>query len=148
MQHRSPEMHSAIYCFGLVYNQLAGMLCHVACHHDHVPNHCQQTAAPYLMLRPRSLEAYGFLAYHAQYVVRDYGKLQYQLVGVKFAGRKPFRIHSCLYPAVELFIFPMRMVQAYDIMAVQPKVRPPGIGLDVIGEQKLADLSTVRLMIS
>ena len=84
--------------------------------------------------------AYGFLAYHAQYVVRDYGKLQYQLVGVKFAGRKPFQIHIRLYLAVELFTFPMCMVQAYDFMVVQPKVRPPGIGLDVIGEQKLAVL--------
>lgn len=122
------------------YNQLAGMLCHVACHHDHVPNHCPQTAPPYLMLCFRSPAAYGFLACHAQYVVRDYGKLQYQLVGVKFAGRKPFQIHIRLYLAVELFTFPMCMVQAYDFMVVQPKVRPPGIGLDVIGEQKLAVL--------
>ncbi len=35
------------------------------------------------MLRLRPPAAYGFLACHTQYVIRDYGKLQYQPVGVK-----------------------------------------------------------------
>ena len=37
------------------YDQLTSMLCHVACHHDHVPDHSPQTATLYLVLCLRSL---------------------------------------------------------------------------------------------
>lgn len=44
------------------------------------------------------------------------------------------------YFAVELFAFPMCMVQPYNIMVVQPQVGPPGIGPNVMGEQELTVL--------
>lgn len=119
------------------YDQLAGMLCYMACHHNHISNHGTQTAAPYLMPCLRPAAAYGLLAYHAQYVVGDYGKLHHQLVGIELAGRQPFQIHVCFYFAVELFAFPMRMVQPDDIMVVHSQVCPPGIGFDVIWKQEL-----------
>ena len=52
------------------YDQLAGMLCYMACHHDHISNHGTQTAAPYLMLCLRPAAVYRLLVYHAEYICR------------------------------------------------------------------------------
>ena len=122
------------------YDQLAGMLCYMACHHDHISDHGTQTAAPYLMLCLCPTAAYRLLAYHAEYVVGDYGKFQHQLVGVEFIGRQPFQIHVYFDFAVELFTFSMCMVQANDVMTVHSQVCPPGVGFDVIHKQELVVL--------
>ncbi len=101
-----------------------------------------------LCLRPSA--SYRLPAYHAEYVVGDYGKFQRQLVGIEFAGRQPFQIHVCFYFAVELLAFPMCMVQPDDIMFIHSQVCPPGIGFDVTWKQELAILvdCTVNDLIS
>lgn len=119
------------------YDQLAGMLCYMACHHDHVSYYGPQTAPPYPMLCLCPPPAYGFLPYHAQYVVCHYGKLHHQFVGVKFSGRQTLQIHVCFYFAMELFAFPMRMVMADDLFICHPGVCPPGIGLGLRREKEL-----------
>ena len=114
------------------YDQLAGMLCHMARHHDHVPDHGAQPTAPYLVSGFRPPAAYGLLPYHAQDIVCNYSKLQHQLICVKFTGRQTFQVHVCFYFTVELLAFSMCMVQADDLMVVHPQVGPPGVGFDVI----------------
>lgn len=63
------------------YDQLAGMLCHMARQHDHVPDHGAQPAAPCLVsgFRPPPPAAYGLLPCHAQDIVCNYSKLQLYL---------------------------------------------------------------------
>lgn len=114
------------------YDQLAGMLCHMARHHDHVPDHGAQPTAPYLVSGFCPPAAYGLLPYHAQDIVCNYSKLQHQLICVKFTGRQTFQVHVCFYFTVELLAFSMCMVQADDLMVVHPQVGPPGVGFDVI----------------
>lgn len=81
-----------------------------------------------------------WLAIMIMYVVCHYGKLHHQFVGVKFSGRQTLQIHVCFYFAMELSAFPMRMVQAYNIMVVQSQVCPPGVDFNVVGKQELAVL--------
>lgn len=119
------------------YQQLTGMLCNVACHHDHVSDYCAQPPASDFMFCLGSLPADAFLSDHSQDVIGQDCQFQYQFVGLKFAGWQPLHIHIRLDLAVELFTFAVGMIQAYDFAVRHPKVCPPGIDLCVAFQKEL-----------
>ena len=113
------------------YQQLAGMLCNVACHHDHVSDYRAQPPASDFMFCLGPLPADAFLSDHSQDIIGQDCQFQYQFVGLKFAGWQPLHIHISLDLAVELFTFAVGMIEAYDFAIRHPKVCPKGIDLCV-----------------
>ena len=50
------------------------MLCHMACHHDHVSDH-----SPHAVPCLHFTVANGLMVYHPQYILCDYGSLQHSI---------------------------------------------------------------------
>ena len=78
------------------YQQLTGMLCNVACHHDHVSDYRAQPPASDFMFCLGSLPADAFLSDHSQDVIGQDCQFQYQFVGLKFAGWQPLHIMNSM----------------------------------------------------
>lgn len=73
-----------------------------------------------------------FLPYHSQYIVGQYGKLQYQFIGLELARWEPLKVHVSLQPAL-----PIGVVMPDDFPVCEACVDPPHVGLDVRDKEKL-----------
>ena len=119
------------------YQQLTGMFCNMACHHDHVSDYRAQPPASDFMFCPGSLPANAFLPDHSQDVIGQDCQFQYQFVGFKFAEWQPPHIHISLDLTVELFTFAVGMKEADDFTIRHPKACPKGIDLCVVFQKEL-----------
>ena len=120
------EKMTPYIAFSKSQHQLTCMCRDMARHHDQVTDYGMESPTPDISLLTGCPASDCALPYHPEDVVGNQPQFQYQSICCKFAGWKTLKIHICFYLAMELFTFPMGMVQPNDFFVSCPQVCPPG----------------------